>query len=454
MTLPLLRPGLANAFLLGFVESMADFGNPLVLGGNFEVLSTKIFFAVVGAAHDQSRAAVLALVLLALHAGGVLGRSSAGSAARPTPPSPARATPALPVPLPRRPALAVLRASRCRGRRFTLGDLRAHLRRRLRQVDRPRLHADAAATSSPASRVDIGQLRAWYFSGAAWNSFCDHAHNRRARGAAHRGDRPARPPSCCRARTSPASAPSSSARCCASPSPARWSASATSWPSTCRRSSSPAPASILVICFVFRNMPVGVRAGIAALARSTSASTRPRRRSARARFATMRRVMLPLLRPAIVAALVYSFVRAMTAVSAVIFLVTRRIQHGDGLHRRARRGGEFGLAIAYSSVLIVVMLVAIAADPARRRRAATRPPRLRRRRCRMAGASLTMASHARLRRVPQRDKRYGAVAAVDDVSFIIEPGTLVTLLGPVGLRQDHHAAADRRASRWRARGRS
>ena len=38
VTLPLMRPGLANAFLLGFVESMADFGNPLVLGGNFEVL--------------------------------------------------------------------------------------------------------------------------------------------------------------------------------------------------------------------------------------------------------------------------------------------------------------------------------------------------------------------------------------------------------------------------------
>ncbi len=38
VTWPLMRPGLANAFLLGFVESMADFGNPLVLGGNFEVL--------------------------------------------------------------------------------------------------------------------------------------------------------------------------------------------------------------------------------------------------------------------------------------------------------------------------------------------------------------------------------------------------------------------------------
>src|SRR5690606_37285514 len=41
VTWPLMRPGLANAFLLGFIESMADFGNPLVLGGNFNVLSTE-----------------------------------------------------------------------------------------------------------------------------------------------------------------------------------------------------------------------------------------------------------------------------------------------------------------------------------------------------------------------------------------------------------------------------
>ena len=46
VTWPLMRPGLANAFLLGFIESMADFGNPLVLGGNFNVLSTEIFFSV------------------------------------------------------------------------------------------------------------------------------------------------------------------------------------------------------------------------------------------------------------------------------------------------------------------------------------------------------------------------------------------------------------------------
>ena len=49
VTLPLLKPGLANAFLVGFIESMADFGNPIILGGQFSVLSTEIFFAIVGA---------------------------------------------------------------------------------------------------------------------------------------------------------------------------------------------------------------------------------------------------------------------------------------------------------------------------------------------------------------------------------------------------------------------
>ncbi len=63
VTLPLLKPGLANAFLVGFVESIADFGNPIVVGGQFSVLSTDIFFAIVGAQFDQGRAASLSLVL-------------------------------------------------------------------------------------------------------------------------------------------------------------------------------------------------------------------------------------------------------------------------------------------------------------------------------------------------------------------------------------------------------
>jgi iron(III) transport system permease protein len=59
----LLKPGLANAFLVGFIESMADFGNPIVVGGQYSVLSTDIFFAIVGAQYDQGRAASLAWIL-------------------------------------------------------------------------------------------------------------------------------------------------------------------------------------------------------------------------------------------------------------------------------------------------------------------------------------------------------------------------------------------------------
>ncbi|MEG2964704.1 MAG: iron ABC transporter permease, partial [Janthinobacterium sp.] len=69
VSLPLMRPGIANAFLLCFIESMADFGNPMVLGGNFHVLSTEIFFSVVGASNDQGRAATLAIVLLTFAVG-------------------------------------------------------------------------------------------------------------------------------------------------------------------------------------------------------------------------------------------------------------------------------------------------------------------------------------------------------------------------------------------------
>ncbi|MFM7343269.1 MAG: ABC transporter permease, partial [Betaproteobacteria bacterium] len=63
VTLPLLKPGLANAFLVGFIESMADFGNPIILGGQYSVLSTEIFFAIVGASLDPGMAGALALLL-------------------------------------------------------------------------------------------------------------------------------------------------------------------------------------------------------------------------------------------------------------------------------------------------------------------------------------------------------------------------------------------------------
>ncbi|MEN9201896.1 MAG: iron ABC transporter permease [Thermostichus sp. DG_1_6_bins_120] len=60
---PLLIPGLAGSVLLLFVESLADLGNPLLLGGNAMVLSSEIFLAVNGQ-YDQQRGAAFSLMLL------------------------------------------------------------------------------------------------------------------------------------------------------------------------------------------------------------------------------------------------------------------------------------------------------------------------------------------------------------------------------------------------------
>ena len=66
-----------------------------------------------------------------------------------------------------------------------------------------------------------------------------------------------------------------------------------------------------------------------------------------------------MLRPAIVASLVYSFVRAMTSVSAIIFLVSAEYNMATAYIVGRVEAGEFGLAIAYSSTLILIMLMAI-----------------------------------------------------------------------------------------------
>jgi len=63
ITLPLLIPGLAGSFLLLFVESLADLGNPLFIAGNKTVLSAQIFLAVIGE-YNYQKASALSLVLL------------------------------------------------------------------------------------------------------------------------------------------------------------------------------------------------------------------------------------------------------------------------------------------------------------------------------------------------------------------------------------------------------
>ncbi|POH27422.1 hypothetical protein ATY31_20150 [Sinorhizobium americanum] len=61
----------------------------------------------------------------------------------------------------------------------------------------------------------------------------------------------------------------------------------------------------------------------------------------------------------VAAALVYSFVRAITSISAVIFLVSAEYNMATSYIVGLVENGEYGVAIAYSSMLIVVMIIVI-----------------------------------------------------------------------------------------------
>jgi iron(III) transport system permease protein len=63
VSLPLLVPGLAAACVLLFGYSFADLGNPLLLGGDFPVLSSQIYLAIIGQ-YNIPRGAALAILLL------------------------------------------------------------------------------------------------------------------------------------------------------------------------------------------------------------------------------------------------------------------------------------------------------------------------------------------------------------------------------------------------------
>ncbi|MBS0539771.1 MAG: iron ABC transporter permease, partial [Proteobacteria bacterium] len=354
VSLPLMVPGLANAFLVGFIESIADFGNPIVLGGSFGVLSTEIYFAVVGAQLDYGRAAALALLLLAMALGAfflqrrlVGGRSYAtisgkGDAGLPTPLPAAARRMAKWVALPWAAFTLLLY-----GFTFVGGLVKVWGR------DYTPTFAHYVKAFA-IERTPDGMI----WSGAAWNSFWTTV------------------------KLAAIAAPLTAAL-----------GLLAAWLLVRQRFAGcgalefvtmlsfavpgtvigvayvfafnvppleiTGSALIIVLCFVFRNMAVGLRAGMAAMSQidrsldEASATLRGRAPQ------TLFYVVLPLLRPAVVGALVYGFVRAVTTVSAVVFLVTAEYDLATTYIILRVINGDYGLAIAYSCALIVLMLAAI-----------------------------------------------------------------------------------------------
>jgi iron(III) transport system permease protein len=354
VSLPLMRPGLANAFLLGFIESMADFGNPLVLGGNFDVLSTEIFFAIVGAQYDQAQAAILAIVLLFFTLGAFYAqRFWLGSKSYTTMSGKGDAGvhPLLPTKL-RNTVFGIaafwtlftllIYATIFYGSFVTLWGVDFSLT------------FDHYLKAFSVGWTEFGI----HWRGSAWSSFWTTMQ------------------------IAVISAPLTAAI-----------GLLTAW-LLVRQSfagkqafefgtmlSFAIPGTIigvsyviafnvppieltgtgiiLVLSFIFRNMPVGVRAGVASMSQIDRSLDESSLTLGASSWQTFRGIILPLLRPAILAALVYSFVRAMTAISAIIFLVSARYDMSTSYIVGRVENNEYGIAIAYSTVLIGVMLVVI-----------------------------------------------------------------------------------------------
>jgi iron(III) transport system permease protein len=354
VSLPLMRPGLANAFLVGFIESIADFGNPIVLGGDYGVLSTEIYFAVVGAQLDYGRAASLALLLLAFALGAffaqrhVVGTRSYATIA-------GKGDGGLATPLPAR-ARQVAEWIALPWAAFTLllygfafvgGLVKVWGRDYTPTLDH---YVKAFAIERTADGL--------IWTGAAWNSFWTTV------------------------KLAAIAAPLTAALGLIAAwllVRQRFAGRAALEFATMLSFAVPGTvigvayvfafnvppleitgtALIIVLCFVFRNMPVGVRAGMAAMSQiDRSLDEASATLGARAPQ-TLLYVVLPLLRPAVVAALVYGFVRAVTTVSAVVFLVTAEYELATTYIILRVINGDYGLAIAYSCALILLMLLAI-----------------------------------------------------------------------------------------------
>ncbi len=356
ITWPLLRPGLANAFLVGFIESMADFANPLMIGGNFNVLSTDIFFSVVGATHDQGRTAVLAIVLLIFTLSAFLAqRFWVGTRSYATVGGKGDAGRTLTLPLGVSVAcfsvilpwlvltVAVYGIIMVGGFVQSIG-----------RDNTPTLRYFLTAFS-----VQHG-VGGWFLSGSAWPSFLTTI------------------------RIALEAMPFTAALGILT----AWLLGRQRFPGSrafefLAMMSFAIPGTVvgvsyilafnvppvqltgtgmlIALAFIFRNMPVGIRSGLASLSQIDRSLDEASLTLRAGSFATLVRVILPMLRPAIVTAMVYSFVRAVTAVSAVIFLVTGEYNLATVYIVGRADVGEYGVAIVYSAMLVVVIAAALLA---------------------------------------------------------------------------------------------
>jgi len=345
VTLPLLAPGLANAFLLGVISSAADFGNPLVLGGEYDVLSTEIYFSIAGAQLDFAKAAALGILLLLLSLSifliqkkylskksfvTVTGIQTSGNVT--------------PLPSKMQKYLTIFVSFWL----LLIGILYASifLGGFVKQWG-----ADYTLTLAHHR-----ELWANGFSSGAWPSFRNSLFYSfiaapvtaitgiliayvltRKKFAGH------------------GFIDFGTVLIFAVPGTVTGIAYIMAFNTAPLEMTG--TAVILIITMAIRAMPVGIRGGMSALSQISTSLEEASLLQRAGSFKTLRSVLLPLLKSTIISSTAYSFIRSMTTVSAVIFLASAGTNVATTYILSRVESGDNGVAVAYGSALILTMLI-------------------------------------------------------------------------------------------------
>ena len=113
-------------------------------------------------------------------------------------------------------------------------------------------------------------------------------------------------------------------------------------------------AAILIIVFVIRSLPTGTRSGISALRQIDKSIEESAYDMGAGSFKVFMTVTLPLIKDSFLSGLVTAFVRSITAISAIILLVTPEFLLITVQINEFAEKGAYGVACAFATILIVI----------------------------------------------------------------------------------------------------
>lgn len=116
---------------------------------------------------------------------------------------------------------------------------------------------------------------------------------------------------------------------------------------------------IIIVAFAFRRLPVGLRTGVAAEKQIDPSLEEASLDLGASRVRTFGQITFPLLNRAFLAGVIYIFIRSMTDLSSAVFLNSARTQLFTVRMFRVMITGTPSEAAAFAALLIVIILIAL-----------------------------------------------------------------------------------------------